>query len=179
MTVQAVTTPVSAHPLAATLPAVFQEDPFTQRFCAALDRVLLPVLTVLDALPAYFDPATAPEDVVDWLGSWVGLTLDPAWPVDRRRALVAAAAALHAGRGTRAALEHAHRLATGADPQLRESGGTVGSGDPEAAVPGADEPFLEVRVPAAALAGGGERALRTLLAMLVPAHVPWDLTASD
>ena len=169
----------SPHPLVATMPAVFQEDPFTARFCAALDQVLLPVLTVLDGFPAYLDPATAPEAFVDWLGSWVGLTLDPAWPLDRRRALVAAAAHLHAGRGTRAALEQALRLATGSEPRIVESGATMVSTEASTGVPGADDPFLLVQVPSSVLAGGGERALRTLLAMLVPAHVPWELSSAD
>ena len=49
---------ISPHPLGSTLPVVFREDDFTQRFCAGLDDVLAPVIATLDSLPAYFDPAT-------------------------------------------------------------------------------------------------------------------------
>jgi phage tail-like protein len=165
---------VSPFPLGAMLPGVFQADPFTQMFCSALDRVVAPVVATLDSMPAYLDPATAPPDMLAWLGSWVGLALEGDWPDDRRRVLVAAAAGLHARRGTRAAIEDAVRLATGLPPRLEESGGTSVALDPRARVPGEDEPFLVVVVPEAA-GGIDETALRGLVALLVPAHVPWEL----
>ena len=167
--------PVTPHPLGATLPAVYQEDAFAQRLCAALDLVLAPVITTLDALPAYLDPATAPEEMVAWLGSWVGLSLGDAWPAERRRSLVAHAAWLHAWRGTRTCLERAVELATGEPPQIVESGATAVSNDASAAMPGGDVPSLVVRVRRDALGGVDERSLRELLALLVPAHVPWEL----
>src|SRR4029450_10168806 len=43
----------SAHPLGATLPAVYREDPFTQQLCEAFDDVLSPVRSTVDKLPAY------------------------------------------------------------------------------------------------------------------------------
>lgn len=44
-------------------------------------------------------PETAPDDALDWLGSWIGL--DPAgYPPDRRRARLLAAPELHRLRGT-------------------------------------------------------------------------------
>jgi phage tail-like protein len=162
-------------PLAATLPAVYQGDPMTLRLCAALDRVLAPVIAVLDAMPAYFDPRTTPAEMISWLGSWVGLALDDAWPQDRRRALVGAAARLHAARGTRRGIEEAVALATGAAPDVAESGGAVHALDPATEPPGGDRPFLRITVAAADLPGGDPASLRSLLALLVPAHVPWEL----
>jgi phage tail-like protein len=165
-------------PLAAMLPAVYQSDPFTVQLCAALDRVLAPVLAILDALPAYLDPATTPPAMVSWLGSWVGLALDAAWPEERRRALVGAAAQLHAQRGTRRGLEEAVRLATGAAPDVAESGSAVFALDPLVAAPGSDRPFLRITVREQDLGGAGDAPLRSLLALLVPAHVPWELVVS-
>ncbi len=162
-------------PLAAMLPAVYQADPFTLQLCAALDRVLGPVVATLDALPAYLDPATTPSDMVGWLGSWVGLALDDAWPEERRRALVGAAARLHAARGTRRGLEEAIGLATGSPADVAESGSAVFALDPRVDPPGSDRPFLRITVARADLGAAGEQPLRSLLVLLVPAHVPWEL----
>ncbi|WP_437755037.1 phage tail protein [Sorangium sp. So ce1389] len=46
------------------------------------------------------DPRKAPGEVLAWLASWVGLALDPAWPEDRRRALLALAPELSRRHGT-------------------------------------------------------------------------------
>jgi phage tail-like protein len=101
-------------PLAGGLPALYLEpDPavggadvtFVARFTAALDAVLAPVLSALDNLPSYFDPATAPEHLLDWLAGWVGLELYERWPPELRRNLVARAVQLHNGRGTKRGVE--------------------------------------------------------------------------
>ncbi len=169
----------SPFPLAAMLPAVYQSDPFTLQLCGALDRVLAPVVATLDALPAYLDPATTPPDMVGWLGAWVGLALDDAWPEERRRALVGAAARLHAARGTRRGIEEAIRLATGSPPDVAESGAAVFALDPRVDPPGTDRPFLRITVAVGDLGAAGERPLRSLLALLVPAHVPWELVVRE
>lgn len=44
-------------------------------------------------------PETAPDDALDWLGGWVGLSPD-GYPPDRRRARLLAAGSLHRQRGT-------------------------------------------------------------------------------
>src|SRR5674536_365369 len=54
-------------------PSVYVEDDLTRRLCTAVDQVLAPVGLTLDSLPAYLDPDTAPEDLLDWLSSWVAL----------------------------------------------------------------------------------------------------------
>jgi phage tail-like protein len=161
--------------LGETLPGVYADDAFAQAVCAALDRVLAPVVTTLDSLPAYLDPRTAPQDVVDWLGSWVGLSLDGSWPPDRRRALVEGAGELHGRRGTPAGVVEGVRRALGVPPQLRESGAVATSPDPGAPVPGTGRPFLVVRLPRAAVPQELEEPLRGLVGLLVPAHVPWTL----
>ena len=53
----------SPHPLGETLPALYADDSFAQRLCQGLDEVLAPLLSTLDCLPAYLDPATAPADL--------------------------------------------------------------------------------------------------------------------
>ena len=46
------------------------------RFVGALEELLDPIVAVLDALPAHFDPDHAPRDILDLLASWLGVDLD-------------------------------------------------------------------------------------------------------
>ena len=58
------------------LPAVYQDGDFGMRFVGALETVLDPIVAMLDALPAHFDPDHAPRDVLDLLAAWLGVELD-------------------------------------------------------------------------------------------------------
>ena len=80
---------ISPHPLADTLPALFQGDDFTRRFVSAFDAALAPIFVTLDNLTAYLDPWLAPDDFLEWLGGWFGLILDEGWSIERRRAVLA------------------------------------------------------------------------------------------
>src|SRR5437879_2123507 len=77
----------SPHPLGDRLPAMYLEDSLVQRMTHAFDVVLAPIFSSLDNLDAYVDPELAPADFLLWLGDWVGLALDEAWPEERRRAV--------------------------------------------------------------------------------------------
>jgi phage tail-like protein len=168
---------VSPHPIGTTLPALYADDGFAQRWCAGLDEVLAPVIGVLDSFPAYLDPATTPPDVLDWLAGWVGLDAAAALPEGRRRALVAQAADLHAWRGTPAAVRGLVWLATGRDADIEESGATMWSDTPGTDLPGGTRPGLVVRVRRAE-AGEDDvdpELLTVLLALVAPAHVPWSV----
>ncbi len=167
----------SPHPIGETLPGPYQDDDFAQRFCAALDEVLAPVLSTLDCLPAYLDPALTPPDVLDWLAGWVGMAEATRWPLERRQALVARAAQLHAWRGTPFAVRELVEVATGIVPELEDSGGVTWSRDPQGRLPGRRRPELVVRVhppPEGASDSLPEVALLTrLVALVAPAHLPW------
>ena len=54
-----------------------------------------------------------PEESIEWLSSWIGLTFDTAFPEPRRRALLAAAPELYRARGTPRGLGMAIDVATG------------------------------------------------------------------
>lgn len=174
---------VTPHPLGATLPAIYLDDPFAQRLCASLDDVLAPVIGILDCFPAYLDPATAPPGMVDWLAAWTGLAAARGLPLERRRRLVTRAAALHAWRGTPRAVRELVELAAGRPVEIEESGGAGWSREPGSPLPGTDEPGLVVRVRtgAAAPAGGDPDEpvdadlLAQLLELVVPVHLPWRL----
>jgi phage tail-like protein len=134
------------HPIIEMMPAIYQEDHFTGRFTAGLDDVLAPILSTLDCLDAYVDPALAPADFVDWLSTWVGIPLDENTPLERRRTLVAHAVRLHRMRGTVSGLRAQVELLTGGEVDLSDSGGVSWSTDPGGPLPGQDTPRLAVRV---------------------------------
>ncbi|BCB88716.1 hypothetical protein Psuf_060290 [Phytohabitans suffuscus] len=129
------------YPIVGTLPAVYQEDPFTVRFTAGLDDVLAVIVATLDDIDAYVDPVLAPEDFLDWLAGWTGVTLDERWPVELRRALVAAAVVNYRGRGTLAALRAQLELVTGPGQiELSDNGGVAVSTTPAPTCPGPAPP---------------------------------------
>lgn len=162
----------SPFPLGRELPSVYAEDRMALSIMAALDELIAPLLTILDCLPAYFDPAIAPADFVAWLGGWVGAEVTGDEPEDTLRRMVAGAAAAHRLRGTARGVSEAVRLAFGVIPEIEESGGASWSVRPLGTFPGETAPRLVVRLrvpdPAAIDAGRLER----LVASVRPAHVP-------
>ncbi|HKE97854.1 MAG TPA: phage tail protein [Actinomycetes bacterium] len=160
------------HRLLDVLPALYQEDAFTGRFLSAFDDALAPMLSTLDNLEAYLDPALAPEDFLAWLGGWLGLAVEDGWPRARRRALVAEAVELYRWRGTVRGLALLVELFTGDPPEISESGGVAWSATPGAPLPGQARPSLVVRVRADP---GLQARLRSLVAAARPAHVPLEV----
>ena len=93
------------------LPAVYQESDFGMRFIGALEELLDPIVAVLDALPAHFDPDHAPRDVLSLLAAWLGVDLDESQEIRHQREMVRRAADLGRKRGTVAGMELALSLA--------------------------------------------------------------------
>jgi phage tail-like protein len=171
-TVEELATP---HPLGYLLPALYHDNDIAQRFTAALDIVLAPVLATLDSSHAYVDPLLAPLDFVEWLAEWVGVELDASWPDARRRALVARAADLFAWRGTVRGMADAVSIYTGVVPEIVESGATAWTGapPPSGELPGfaAGELVVRVRVPAGDAELIDPIRLDRLVAAAKPAHI--------
>lgn len=163
----------SAHPLGDQLPAVFADDDFALRFVSGLDTVLAPVFAVLDCLEAYFMPALAPEDFLDWLTDWVGTELDGTEPPQLRRYAVASAVDLHRVRGTRRGLSAAVRLAFGVRPEITESGGASWSARPLGAFPGTPRAALHVALRVHDPATVDPHRLHAVVAAARPAHLPF------
>ncbi len=102
------------------LPALYRDDEFMGQFLLIFESVLGPIENTVANLPLYFDPRLTPEAVLPWLASWVGIALDPALPVNRRRELTARAAELYRWRGTRRGLSEYLRICTGVVPEITE-----------------------------------------------------------
>ncbi|MCX4552561.1 phage tail protein [Streptomyces sp. NBC_01387] len=163
------------HPLIDQLPAVYLEQDFLQRFLAALDDVLAPVLLTIDNLPAHLDPRSAPDDFLGWLAQWVAVEPYEDSPLPQRRAAVRGAVSRHSRRGTLRGLADAVRLETGAEPEISESGGTVWSSHPGTALPGRPRPGVTIRVRVPEPHRIDRVRLEELILTEVPAHVGYEL----
>lgn len=163
---------VSPHPLGAALPALYQEDAFAQRLTGALDEVLAPIFASLDGLSSYLDPALAPDDFLEWLAGWVGVSLDETWPIERRRQLVADATQLYRSRGTVAGLAAQVAIYTGGEVVVEDNGAAGWSAKAGGTVPGTAAPSLRVRVTVDDPNSVSLARLEAVVATAKPAHVP-------
>ena len=102
------------------LPALYRDDELMGQFLLIFESILKPIENTVDNLAWYFDPLMIPDPLLPWLASWVDLTLDPTWPVERRRELVQSAAELYRWRGTKRGLADYLRIYTGSVPEISE-----------------------------------------------------------
>ncbi|MBF6471350.1 MULTISPECIES: phage tail protein [Nocardia] len=165
----------SAHPISEFLPGIYLDDPLVQRWTAGMDELLAPVFLTLDGLDAYVDATLAPADFLHWLAGWVDAELDERWSLPRRRAVVAAAVALHARRGAIAALRDHIRRTCGCEVEVVDSGGARWSRIPDSAAPGSPTPRLVVRVPADRWDEVNRSRIARAVESMCPAHVPFEL----
>lgn len=75
---------------------------------------------LLSQLPDYFNPYRTPQAFLPWLAAGVGVELEPHWPLEKQRALVAKAAELYKWRGTRRGLISMIRVLTGIEVDIEE-----------------------------------------------------------
>lgn len=86
---------------------------FLERFIDNFESVLTPLEDRIANAYLLTDPETAPEESLDWLAGWIGLTFDPAYPVASRRRLLTNAARLYRTHGTEMGLKQSLDIATG------------------------------------------------------------------
>jgi len=86
---------------------------FLERFLANCEGILTPLEDRIAHGYLLTNPRSTPPEALEWLGSWIGVTFDPAYPTDRRRQLLERTPELYRRRGTRAGLELALDIATG------------------------------------------------------------------
>ncbi len=96
--------------LRGSLPAVYSESPRGQVptvmvLLEELERVLDPVVILLDNLASHLEPATAPTELIDFLLEMVGAPVDETLLPQARRGLAADDAQIARRRGTRGGLQ--------------------------------------------------------------------------
>lgn len=103
------------------LPAIYSMDTFVGRFLRIFEEVLDPISVMVDNQPYYFDPMTAPLDLLEYMAIWVDLDEEGEdWPLPKRRALIAATAALYRLRGTKRGLKRHIGIYAGTAPFIQE-----------------------------------------------------------
>ena len=119
------------------LPAIYQEDDFGMRLVGAFERVLDPIVALLDNLPAHFSPELAPLDILDLSTQWLGIERNESQASAHVRQLVRRAAELGRLRGTRAGVELALALNFPDLPlRVEDNGGVSWSNETELPEPG-------------------------------------------
>ena len=162
----------SPYPLGESLPSLYRDDVFAQNLCGGLDEVLAPIIATLDSLPAYLDPATAPDDMLAWLAGWMGIVLDGHQTAERQRELVQEGVGILHWRGTARGVRAAVGALFDGPMEIIESGGAAISVEPGGRLPGSPNPELVVRLGVSDPDGFDIRRLEALVAMVKPAHVP-------
>jgi len=162
---------VAPRPLIDSLPGIYQEDELARLLTSVFDDALAPVVSTIDNLAAYLDPALTPADFLDWLSGWVGMLPDETWPIERRRAIVALAAQLYRKRGTAVGLTMHVRLLGAADVEVQDSGGATWSKDPGSKAPGDPSRSVTVTVTPPKKGQLDRGKIEALVASAKPAHV--------
>jgi phage tail-like protein len=113
-----------SHDLLRRLPKTFSRDErvasFLRRYLALFDGTLSDLEVRSDARAILLDPHAAPEEVLPWLASFLGLALDERWPLHARRQLIAETPHLWRARGTVAGLSRFLELYLGVAPVIVE-----------------------------------------------------------
>jgi phage tail-like protein len=158
------------------VPAIYRDppprhagEPFAMRFLEALEKVLDPIVSMIDLLPAHFDLSLAPDEIVDLVADWLGIEDDRELAPGARRRLVRRAAEIARIRGTRAGVALTLREAFAPlELEIRDSGGVSYSSE-HRRIP-APEPTLTVAIPPGVDARR-RAAIGRLAARIKPAHV--------
>jgi phage tail-like protein len=89
------------------LPAVYSEDPVSRDLSARLlslfESANADLSRTIDDLRLLFEPLAGDPELLPWLAERLDVLLEPGWPVDKTRRVLANALSLYRQRGTRAA----------------------------------------------------------------------------
>ena len=155
------------------LPVGMLEDDFFRRFVSIFQELGDTLLEGADNLSNVVDVTVAPEPVVRWLGSWLGVTsIDASMPHELQRHIVRTSAAMLPWRGTRRGLQQFLELISGTPATVEDSGGVF----PEGTAP-EEDPVVRMHVESTGWLTDSE--FVELVRDEVPAHVAVELVVGD
>ena len=106
------------------LPAVYHDNPaaisFGERFLSLFDAAVEDIDQVIERYPALLDVDGVPQELLPWLGGFLGVTMDAGWSPERRREILKAVPDLYRKRGTPAGVSRALELVLGVTPAINE-----------------------------------------------------------
>ncbi len=107
--------------IAALVPRVMWDDDLLMRVVALFDELLDGVATPIEELDLLAHPGLAPDEMVDWLCTWLGWELPAGWPSpEAKRRLLRGAGELLSYRGTERGIRRLIELIGGADVESVE-----------------------------------------------------------
>lgn len=106
------------------VPAVFRgtdNDPtgFFRSLVGVLETTTQDIDEKIDSIASHIDPATAPENLLDYIARWLDLPWEDALPVHVKRRIAQSTGPMLEGRGTRAGLEALVRALAGPAARVR------------------------------------------------------------
>jgi phage tail-like protein len=130
--VRAVRAEFPGHDLLRRLPRAYSRDPvassFLRRYLAMGDGLLWEMDARAAERQLLLDPFGAPPELLPWLASLVGLTIDGRWPEPARRMVLAEAICLFRRRGTIAGLRRLLQIYLGCTVVIAEAWRMRGAG---------------------------------------------------
>lgn len=112
------------------LPVGMLDSDFFVRFVSIFQELGDSLLADADNVDNVVDLAVAPDAMVRWLGSWIGIeAIDASLPVELQRRIVASSAQTLAWRGTPRGLQRFLELASDGPAQVSDGGGVWRDGE--------------------------------------------------
>ena len=111
------------------LPRTMSQDPVLRSFVLAFEEVADTVRERIDSVEHQMDTGLASPDMLQYLGTWLGVELEPTDPAEYRRSMVREVGRLLGWRGTRYGVEALLEAATGARVTVIDAGGIFGQND--------------------------------------------------
>jgi phage tail-like protein len=106
------------------LPVGMLDSDFFVRFVSIFQEIGSTLLADADNVDHVADLSVAPDAMVRWMGSWIGIdAIDASLPVDLQRRIVASASQTLAWRGTVRGLQRFLELASDGPAQVTDGGG--------------------------------------------------------
>ena len=151
---------------------LLDDSSFFVRFVSMFQELANPLLEDADNIEHVLDPTVAPESMVRWMGSWIGLdSIDPQSSSELQRLVVRSSARTLSWRGTKAGLTEFLQMTSGAPAEVTDGGGVWREGDAPA-----DTGYVRMSVTSTGWLP--EKDFIALLRDEIPAHVRAELWIS-